>query len=103
MKKCLSLAIGSQVLTLIKLQTVLFESANWLDDLLIGRSPTQPEDGFYLSPNSLLFGQTVNQSGPFEHVKTAKLARHKLDETIMNLFLKKWLQSFLPQMADYKT
>ena len=102
-KKCLFFAIGSQVLSLIEFQTVLFETANLLNDRPIGRHPTQPEDGFYLSPNSLLLGRTMNQSVPFIHVKTEKMARHKLVETIMNSFWKKWQQSFLPQMAHYKT
>ena len=102
-KKCLFFAIGSQVLSLIEFQTVLFETANLLIDRPIGRHPTQPEDGFYLSPNSLLLGRTMNQSVPFIHVKTEKMARHKLVETILNSFWKKWQQSFLPQLAYYKT
>ena len=75
-KKCLFFAIGSQVLSLIEFQTVLFETANLLNDRPIGRHPTQLEGGFYLSPNSLLLGRTMNQSVPFIHVKTEKMARH---------------------------
>ena len=87
MKKRLFFAIGSQVLTLQVFQTVHFETANLLNDRPIGRHPTQPEDGFYLSPNSLLLGRTMNQQTvSFMHVKTAKLAGHRLFETIMNSF-----------------
>ena len=102
-KKCLFFAIGCQILSVTEFQTVLFEAANLLNDRPIGRHPTQPEDGFYLSPNSLLLGRTTNQSVPFCYVKTTKMSRHKLVETIMNSFWKKWQQSFLPQMAHYKT
>ena len=58
-KKCLFFAIGCQILSVTEFQTVLFEAANLLNDRPIGRHPTQPEDGFYLSPNSLLLGRTI--------------------------------------------
>ena len=64
-KKCLFFAIGNQVLSLMEMQTTLFEVANLLNDRPIGRHPTHPDDGFYLSPNFLLLGRTQNQTVPF--------------------------------------
>ena len=101
-KKCLFFAIGSQVLTLIELQTILFETANLLNDRPIGRHPSHPNDGFYLSPNSLLLGRSMNQPVPFRLTKDQKMSRYNLVESTLNAFWKKWQQSFLPQMAYYK-
>ena len=101
-KKYLFFAIGSQVLTLIELQTILFETANLLNDRPIGRHPSHPNDSFYLSPNSLLLGRSMNKPVPFRLTKDQKMSRYNLVESTLNAFWKKWQQSFLPQMAYYK-
>ena len=58
-KKSIKIAIGDQALTYSELQTFLMECDNLLNDRPIGRHPTQPEDGRYLSPNDLLLGHST--------------------------------------------
>ena len=67
-KRCLTNSIRKQVLTFSELQTVLFEVGNLINERPIGRHPTDPNDGAYLSPNDLLLGRSTSRvpSGPFE-------------------------------------
>ena len=55
-KKAISCAIAKQILTFSELQTVCFEAANLVNKRPIGRHPTNPEYGAYLSPNHLPLG-----------------------------------------------
>jgi len=48
-KKALSLAIGAQVLTFSEMQTVLFEVANLVNERPIGKHPTNPTQGRFVS------------------------------------------------------
>ena len=65
------LAIGSQVLSFVELQTVCFKAANLVNERPIGRHLTSPEDGSYLCPNHLLLGRASVHalSGPFSQVQ----------------------------------
>ena len=45
-KKCLFIALGSQVSTLIEIRTALFETASLFNDRPVGRHPTQPKKVF---------------------------------------------------------
>ena len=81
---------------------ILFETAILLNDRPIGRHPSHPNDGFYLSPNSLLLGRSMNQPVPFRLTKDQKMSRYNSVECTLNAFWKKWQLSFLPQMAYYK-
>ena len=49
--------IGEQVLTPLELQTCLVEVANLVNQRPIGRIPSDPDDGSYLSPNDMLLGR----------------------------------------------
>ncbi|XP_014670197.1 PREDICTED: hemicentin-1-like [Priapulus caudatus] len=54
-KYALKRAIGEQTLTPFELYTCLLEVANLVNQRPIGRIPTDPDDGSYLSPNDMLF------------------------------------------------
>ena len=58
----LSHAIGEQVLEFSTLQTVLFEAAELVNSRSIGRHPTDPDEGVYLSPNDLLLGRSTSRA-----------------------------------------
>ena len=55
-KKSLFFAVGKN-LSILKLQTVLFEGANLINSGPIGTHPTHPDDGCFLSPNEMLLGK----------------------------------------------
>ena len=54
-KRAVTAAIGDSILTFFELPTVCYETANLLNERLIGRHPTSPDDK-YLCPNNLLLG-----------------------------------------------
>ena len=66
-KKAIKIAIGEQVLSFAELQTVLFESANIVNERPIGITSRDIEDGNYLCPKDLLLGLSSSRvpSGPF--------------------------------------
>jgi len=53
-KRSLKIAIDEQLLTPFELYTCLLEIANLLNQRLIGRIPSDPEDGAYLCPNDMV-------------------------------------------------
>ena len=60
-KRALTIAIGDSKLTFAELQTVLFKTANLLNDRPIGMKPgVDVEMGSYLCPNDLLLGRNNN-------------------------------------------
>ena len=69
---------------------------------MIGRHPTHPDDGFYLSPNYLLLGRTQNQTVLFPTNNGCILTRQNLVENVLDSFWKKWQKNFLPQMCFCK-
>ena len=68
LKKAIKIAVGEQILSFVELQTVLFESANIVNERPIGLISREIDDGNYLCPNDLLFGRAPSRvpSGPFK-------------------------------------
>ena len=89
-KRALTLAIGENTLTFSELQTVCYEVANLVNERPIGRHPTSPEDGTYLSPNDLLLGRSSSRipSGPFKEHLTLR-QRFEFVQSIINRFFEK--------------
>ena len=83
-------------------QTILFEVANLLNDRPIGRHPTHPDGGFYLSTNYLLLGRTQNQTVPFPSNSRCNLTRHNLVENVLDSFWKQRQRNLLLQMCFHK-
>jgi len=98
-KKSLKIAIGDQALTYSEFQTVLMECANLINDRPIGRHPTSPEDGVYLSPNDLLLGHSTNSvpQGPFD-LTTNKYQRFKFVQRVADAFWKRWTEEYFPSL-----
>ena len=96
-------AIGEQVLTPLELQTCLVEVANLVNQRPIGRIPSDPDDGSYLSPNDMLLGRassTVPQ-GPFRHTKNP---RHRVEfvQKIVDSFWTRWTRDVFPSLLPRK-
>ena len=100
-KKSLHFAIGKQTLTSFELQTVIFETANMLNDRPIGAHPNHPDDGFYLSPNNLLLGRSGNKMIPLRSPKQSS-SRYSLVERVLQTFWVKWQRMYLPELSIYK-
>ena len=98
-KKAMSIAIGENTLIFSELQTVSYEAANLVNERPIGRHPTMPEDGSYLSPNDLLLGRTLPRvpSGPFKQTSNPK-HRYEFVQRIIDAFWKKWTRDFFPSL-----
>ncbi|CAB4027198.1 uncharacterized protein LOC110248610 [Paramuricea clavata] len=96
-------AIGDNILTFSKLQTVCFEEANLVNERSIGRNLTLPDNGTYLCPNDLLLGRATSRipSGPF--LETANPNhRHKFVQKIIDTFWKKWIRDHFPSLIEQK-
>jgi hypothetical protein len=63
----------------------------------IGRHPTEPKDGAYLSPNLLLLGRATLRvpAGPFKEA-TSKRHRFELVQQITDTFWRRWTRDFFP-------
>jgi hypothetical protein len=98
-KKSLKIAIGKQALTFPEFQTALMECANLINDRPIGRHPTSPEDGVYLSPNDLMLGHSTHNvpQGPFDFTAN-KYQRFKFVQRIADAFWKRWTEAYFPSL-----
>ena len=98
-KKAIRVSIGNQVLTLSEMQTVLYESANLVNERPIGRHPNSADDGVYLSPNDLLLGRSSSEvpSGQFNNF-VSKQVRYRFVQNIVNSFWQKWTRDYFPSL-----
>ena len=98
-KKALKITIGEQVLTYTEFQTVLLECANLINERPIGRHPTSPEDGVYLSPNDLLLGRSSSKV-PHQQfdISGSKYQRFKFVQKITDAFWKRWTENYFPSL-----
>ena len=99
LKRCLTHAIGDNVLTFSELQTVAFEVSNIMNERPIGRHPTSPNDTQYLCPNDLLLGRATSRvpQGPF-NVEVNNKRRFELVQNIVSLFWKKMVRDYFPSL-----
>ena len=99
-KHALKKAIGEQVLTPFELYTCLLEVGNLVNQRPIGRIPTDPDDGSYISPNDMLLGRassTVAQ-GPFMETRNPR-HRVELVQRIVESFWQRWTRDVLPLLT----
>ncbi|XP_063959312.1 uncharacterized protein LOC135154982 [Lytechinus pictus] len=99
-KHALKRAIGDQVLSPFELYTCLVEVSNLVNQRPIGRLPTDPDDGSYISPNDMLLGRASGSvaQGPF--LKTRN-PRHRVElvQRIVYSFWQRWTRDVLPLLA----
>ncbi|XP_071944795.1 uncharacterized protein [Antedon mediterranea] len=98
-KKGIHHAIGGQVLPFNELQTVLFEVANLVNKRPIGRHPTDPEDGAYLGPNTILLGRATTRvpSGPWRATNNPR-NRIEFVQSLIKSFWVKWNRDYFPSL-----
>ena len=102
--KALMSAIGTNVLFLNELLTVLKETANLCNERPIGLKPIQNTDTQFLSPNSLLLGRCSDRisSGPFQSKDSFQTdpnsdrTRFLLVQKITSQFWRNWTNLFFP-------
>ncbi|XP_014673726.1 PREDICTED: uncharacterized protein LOC106813985 [Priapulus caudatus] len=99
-KYALKKAIGEQTLTPFELYTCLLEVANLVNQRPIGRIPTDPDDGSYLSPNDMLLGRASSDvsQGPFRETRNPR-HRVELVQRIVDSFWQRWTRDVLPLLA----
>ena len=105
--KSLMKSMGTQVLSLNELNTLLAEACQLVNDRPIGLKPNEKVDSAYLSPNSLLLGRSSDRicSGPFGppdesygDPSTFK-TRFLLVQAITEQFWKNWVKLFFPSLV----
>ena len=99
-------SIGTSILSLNELNTLLKEAANICNERPIGLRPNSVSDQEYLAPNSLLLGRSSTRisAGPFqskdvydERPKAMK-TRFLFVQRIVDSFWKNWTKSYLPTL-----
>ena len=103
MKSCkhaLKKAIGEQVLSPFELYTCLLEVANLVNQRPIGRIPTDPDDGGYISPNDMILGRASANvaQGPFLETRNPR-HRVELVQRIVDSFWQRWTKDVLPLLT----
>ena len=70
-----------------------------MNDRPIGRHPTHPDDGFYMSPDHLLLGRSGNRLIPLVGLGSKRL---NLVECVLNAFWRKWRNNYIADMVVMK-
>ena len=101
LKRLIHISVGSNRLTPLELQTVLFEVANLSNERPIGINKTPTADGTFelLTPNSLLIGRSLNAVPDdvqlASHLK--KSERYQIIQTVTEEFWKRWAEQVTPE------
>lgn len=105
--KSLLKSIGSQVLSLNELNTLLAEASQLVNERPIGLKPNENVDSVYLSPNSLLLGRNSDRicSGPFSSVDLSLFDpstfknRFLMVQAVTEQFWKNWMKLYFPSLV----
>ena len=99
-KRALNSAVGSQIMTFSELQTCMFEAGQLVNQRPIGRVPSAPDDGSYLSPNDMLLGRSSPRAPQIAFEKLAdENTRIGFIQQVVNSFWKRWTREVFPQMV----
>ena len=102
MKKSLLFAVGRQKLSILELQTVLFEAANLINSWPIGTHHTQSDDGCYWSPNEMILGKSAGGGIVIAEERNKLGHRLSLVENVLNGFWKRWQMLYMYSMAPLR-
>ena len=99
-------AIGTYILNLNELFTLVKEAANLVNERPISLKPNLQTDPAYLSPNSLMLGRSCDRTnaGPFQckadfaQDPNSDRTRYLLVQSITNQFWKKWTTTYFPTL-----
>ena len=108
--KSLLQELGSQVVTLNELNTILLEAANLINSRPIGLKPNKDTDSDFLTPNSLLLGRNcdVINAGPFQSKDKFDQGlkidhdRFKLVQKMIGQFWSTWIKHYFPTLLVRK-
>ena len=80
-----------------ELQTVIYETAQIVNQRPIGIHRTHPDDGSYLCPNDLLLGRASPEipQGPFKQ-RASDRCRLDFIQQVVRGFWKKWTRDYFP-------
>ena len=99
-KRALNSAVGSQIMTFSELQTCMFEAGQLVNQRPIGRVPSAPDNGSYLSPNDMLLGRSSPRAPQIAFEKLAdENTRVGFIQQVVNSFWKRWTREVFPQMV----
>lgn len=104
--KALMAAIGTTVLNLNELFTLMKETQNLANERPIGLKPNSQTDPQFLSPNSLLLGRCSDRisAGPFQSKRKfdkdpeSDRTRFLLVQKITNQFWRNWMNLYFPTL-----
>jgi len=99
-------SIGTSILSLNELNTLLKETANLCNERPIGVRPNAVSNQEYLAPNSLLLGRSSTRisSGPFQQKDVyderpeAMRTRYLFVQRLVDNFWKQWTKTYLPTL-----
>ena len=99
-KKALVVTVGEHPFTFSEHLTIMFETAELVNERPIGLKSLTPEDGTYLCPNDLLLGRSTSHvpQGPFDEQATNK-SRHAFLQAIITNFWKRWTREVFPNLV----
>ena len=98
-KRALNAATSGHLMRFSELQTVLFESAQLVNQRPIGRHPSHPNEESYLCPNDLLLGRSsseVPQCAMDEKVTSCR--RFNFTQSVISAFWKRWTREVFPNL-----
>ena len=105
-KNSMMKALGTQVLTLNELNTLMAEVAQLINERPIGLKPNERTHPHFLSPNSLYLGRCSDRiaSGPFQSDEVflddprKASSRFLLVQAITSQFWRMWLRDYFPSL-----
>ena len=108
--KSLLQELGSQVVTLNELNTILLEAANLINSRPIGLKPNKDTDSDFLTPNSLLLGRNCDvinaglfqSKDKFDQGLKIDHDRFKLVQKMIGQFWSTWIKHYFPTLLVRK-
>ena len=99
-KRALLVTIGEQAFTFSEYLTIMFETAELINERPIGIKSLSPDEGTYLCPNDLLLGRSTSHvpQGHFNE-KATNTSRYLFLQTIVNNFWKRWTREVFPNLV----
>ena len=105
-KRALTAAVGDSTnllrMKFSEMLTVMYESAELINERPIGIHPSHPDEG-YLCPNNLILGRSSNEVPQeiFQNVTTTKV-RFLFVQQVVNAFWKRWVREVFPNLVLQK-
>ena len=99
-KRALQVTIGDHAFTFSEFLTIMFETADLVNQRPIGKKPQAPLESSYLCPNDLILGRASSaapQGSFLENVN--EVDRYYYIQSVINNFWKRWSREVLPHLV----